>query len=150
VVSLDYVWIVSYGCLIQKHIRELEQTPVHLLSSRYLIAPVMLTVLLQSNMLQPVTEWLLTLYVPFMFQLSQPAFQAFLSPVSPSYSQRSHNALPKNLLHCISLKGTCTFLISSFSFSSEKNPQTNTTTTPCRIAKHCCFSSEPFSIPLHF
>lgn len=96
--------------------------------------------------------WLLTFYVPFMvyFQLSQPPLRTFLSPDSPCYSKCSCNELSKNLLHCTCLKGTCTFLILSFWFSSEKNPQSHTTTSPCQIAKRCCFSSEPFSTPFHF
>lgn len=84
----------------------------------------------------------------FCFQLSQPPFEVFLSPDSLLCSKCSCDKLPKNL-HCTSLRGTCTFLISSFWFSSEKNPQPNTTTTVCQTPKHYCFSSEPFSSPLH-
>lgn len=152
VVSLDYFWIVSYGCFIQKQIRELQQTPMHLPSSSYFITTAMFTVLLQYNIRQPGMGWLLIFYVPFMvyFQLSQPPLGTFLSPDSPSYSKCSCNELSKNLLRCTCLKGICTFLILSFWFSSEKTPQPNTTTSPCQITKRCCFSSEPFSTPFHF
>lgn len=50
-----------------------------------------------------------------------------------SYSKWSHNELPENLMPYISLKGACTFFISSFWFSSGKDPQPNPLPNPQKV-----------------
>lgn len=78
----------------------------------------------------------------FCFQLSQPPFEFFLSPDSSLYNKCSCNELPKNL-HCISLRGTCTFLISSFWFFSEKTHNPTQPRLPAKSPNITAFPQSP-------